>query len=97
VDKYERLLSRELGASDSDKSDSETQKNQIDQTNSETRKSQMLRLVQAGLGKIEKEAGVKRDIQEKITIVSSVKGAIDAAVKSALEAAVAWAVVCSAT
>ncbi|RYP53937.1 hypothetical protein DL768_001249 [Monosporascus sp. mg162] len=94
VDAYERLLSRELSEGDSSSTDETSQKNEIEQTNSKTRRSQMVRLVQAGLKKTEKEAAVKHDIQEKMHAVSSVKELIDAAVKLVPEAAIAWTGAC---
>ncbi|RYP42429.1 hypothetical protein DL768_010338 [Monosporascus sp. mg162] len=94
VDAYERLLSRELSEKDSSSTGETSQKNEIEQTDSKTRRSQMVRLVQAGLEKTEKEAAVKHDIQEKMHAVSSVKELIDTAVKSVPEAAIAWTGAC---
>ncbi|RYP84315.1 hypothetical protein DL770_005219 [Monosporascus sp. CRB-9-2] len=94
VDAYERLLSRELSEGDSSSMDETPQENEIEQTNLKTRRTQMVRLVQAGLKKIEKEAAVKHDIQEKMHTVSSVKELIDTAVKSVPEAAIAWTGAC---
>lgn len=94
MDAYERLLSRELSKGDSSSTDETAPKNEIEQTNSKTRWSQMVSLVQAGLEKTEKEAAVKHAIQEKMQAVSSVKELIGAAVKSVPEAAIAWTGAC---
>ncbi|KAI0593459.1 NACHT domain-containing protein [Biscogniauxia sp. FL1348] len=94
VDKYEKLLLREFGEKNSDSADETAQKNEIDQTNSEKRQSQMYQLVQAGLKKTEKEATVKGKIQDKMAYVLSIKGMIDTGIKAAPEAAIAWTGIC---
>lgn len=94
MDAYERLLSNVLGEGDSSSADETPPKNEIDQTNSETRRPQMLRFVQAGLKKTEGEDAVKHNIRGKMHAVISVKGLIDTAVKSSPEAALAWTGVC---
>ncbi|GAW26224.1 putative NWD1 protein [Rosellinia necatrix] len=94
VDAYEILLSRELRESDSNLTDETSQKNEIEQTNSKTRRSQMVRLVRAGLEKTEKEATVKNNIQGITDIVSPIKGLVSAAVNSVPEAAIAWTGAC---
>ncbi|KAI1648296.1 uncharacterized protein F4817DRAFT_70175 [Daldinia loculata] len=91
VDAYETLLSREL-IEDLSSTDEAVQNNDIDQTNSERRRSQMHRLVQAGLEKTGTEATVKQNIQGTMNYISPVKEFIDIAVKSVPEAAIAWTV-----
>ncbi|KAI0844300.1 hypothetical protein F5Y00DRAFT_256113 [Daldinia vernicosa] len=90
---YETLLSRDL-IEDLSSTDEAVQNNDIDQTDSERRRSQMHRLVQAGLEKTGKEATVKQNIQGAINYVSPVKELIDMAVKSVPEAAIAWTDAC---
>ncbi|KAJ8106757.1 hypothetical protein ONZ43_g6953 [Nemania bipapillata] len=96
VDAYERLLSRELSKGDlsSMEMDEAPLDNEIEQTDSKKRRSQMLSVVQAGLDKTKKEAAVKHAIQGKMHVVSSVKELISEAVKLAPEAAIAWAGAC---
>jgi hypothetical protein len=54
----------------------------------------MKQLVQAGLERTEKEAAIKRRIDDGLQSVYVVKGIIDKAVQVAPEAAVAWVGVC---
>lgn len=54
----------------------------------------MKQLVQAGLERTQKEAAVKRGIDDGLQAVHAVKGAIDKAVQAAPEAAIAWVGVC---
>jgi hypothetical protein len=94
VDAYERILSRELGKGEWDAVDLEPQNNVIGQGNSEQRRSQMMRLIQAGLDKTGKEATVKQKISDGMQVVQSVRGIIDRAVKASPEASLAWVGVC---
>lgn len=94
VDAYERILSRELSGGEWSSIDLESQKNEIEQGSPEKRRSQMMRFIQAGLDKTEKEAVVKQGIEDGMQAVHSVKGIIDKAVKVAPEAALAWVGVC---
>lgn len=54
----------------------------------------MMRLIQAGLEKTEKEAAVKQSLEDGMQAVHSVKGIIDKVVKAAPEAALALVGVC---
>lgn len=54
----------------------------------------MMRLIQAGLDKTEKEAAVKQGIEDGMQVVHSLGGIIDKAVKAAPEAALAWVGLC---
>lgn len=94
MDQYERLLSRELSEGDPSSTNEASPENEIEQTNSKTRRSQMVQLVQIGLAKTEKAAAVTHDIQDKMYVLSSVKELIDTAVKSVPEAAIAWTGTC---
>lgn len=91
---YERLLSRELGRGGLSSTDEVSQKNEIDQTNPETRQTQFEQLLQVGLEKTKKEAAVKQNIQGAMDIIDSLKGCIDEAVRLAPEAAIPWTSVC---
>jgi hypothetical protein len=77
VDAYERILSLELSGGKCSSTDLEPPKNEIEQVNLETRRSQMMRLIQAGLDKTEKETAVKQGIEDGMQAVHSVKGIID--------------------
>lgn len=94
VDAYERILSRELSGGEWSSINLESQKNEIEQGSPEKRRSQMMRLIQAGLDRTEKEAEVKQGIEDRMQAVHSVKNMIDKAVKAAPEAALAWVGVC---
>ncbi|EXM12786.1 hypothetical protein FOTG_18735 [Fusarium oxysporum f. sp. vasinfectum 25433] len=93
VDTYEKLLSRGLEG-DPGSTDLTLQKNDIEQENPAERRSQMTRLVEAGLKKIENEATVKQSIEKRMLPLSSAKRVIDTAVTASPEASLAWAGVC---
>lgn len=54
----------------------------------------MQQLVQAGLDRTQKQASIKRGIDEGLQVVQTVRGIVDKAVHAAPEAAVAWVGVC---
>ncbi|RSL86770.1 hypothetical protein CDV31_016354 [Fusarium ambrosium] len=54
----------------------------------------MQQLVQAGLDRTQKQASIKRGIDEGLQVVKEVKGMVNKAVQAAPEAAVAWVGVC---
>lgn len=54
----------------------------------------MQQLVQAGLDRTQKQASIKRGIDEGLKAVQAVRGIVDKAVHAAPEAAVAWVGVC---
>lgn len=88
---YETLLHRVLGGElgPADNPDGET-----DQAEEEQTQAQMVRLVEAGLKKTEKEADTKHKIEEGMRVVSSVRDLVGTALKHAPEAATAWGGVC---
>lgn len=93
VETYETLLSGELHK-DGDKSDdSVAEKNEIGSSR-ETRRQQMVQLVNVGLARTQKEAKIKGGIDEASNAVFAVKGVMDKAVTASPEAAVAWVGVC---
>jgi CTP synthase (UTP-ammonia lyase) len=51
-------------------------------------------LVQQGLDRTQKQASVKRGIDEGLQALQAVRGIVDKAVQAAPEAAVAWVGVC---
>ncbi|KAL3599813.1 hypothetical protein FPOAC2_04041 [Fusarium poae] len=55
---------------------------------------QMQQLIQAGLGRTQKQASIKQGIDEGLQAIQAVRGIMDSAVKAAPEAAVAWVGVC---
>ncbi|KAH6885000.1 NACHT domain-containing protein [Thelonectria olida] len=63
--------------------------NEIGKTR-ETRCRQMQQLVRAGLERTQKEASIKRGIDEGLQAVQTVRGIVDKAVQASPEAAVAW-------
>lgn len=50
----------------------------------------MQQLVRAGLERTQKEASIKRGIDEGLQAVQTVRGIVDKAVQASPEAAVAW-------
>jgi hypothetical protein len=94
VKAYEKILSRELDENASSSEASELQESGIEQTNPETRRSQMSQLIQAGLKKTERQAKVKQGVGEAMQVVLSAKETIGSAIQSMPQAALAWAGVC---
>ncbi|KAH7146737.1 hypothetical protein B0J13DRAFT_473574, partial [Dactylonectria estremocensis] len=93
VEAYEKILSAELHRGNLTSAAFESRGIEIGQTR-EARWGQMKQLVQAGLERTQKEAAVKRGIDDGLQAVHAVKGAIDKAVQAAPEAAIAWVGVC---
>ncbi|RYP18351.1 hypothetical protein DL765_003963 [Monosporascus sp. GIB2] len=91
VDEYQMVLHREL---EGESSAADIREGEDDQTDAEPTRTQMVRLVEAGLKKTEKEAAAKHKIQEGMRVVLSVKGLVGTAFKHAPEAAAAWGGVC---
>ncbi|KAN0075631.1 WD40-repeat-containing domain protein [Elaphomyces granulatus] len=88
---YETILSQELNGVDWNTiSESQLVKAMIEEKNPVERKSQMTRLVRAGLEKMETEANVKKRAGEAIQVVVSAKGVIDSVIKAVPQAALAW-------
>ena len=81
---YEAILSHEL-----DDSSKGAKENVIEQRNPVKRRSQMDRLLNAGLDKTQKLAKVGKNIGDMINIVLSVKEAIGSALQAVLIAALA--------
>ncbi|KAM5357116.1 hypothetical protein ACJZ2D_016601 [Fusarium nematophilum] len=93
VEAYERILSAGLHRNDSSPIASEPTENEIGKTQ-ETRCRQMQQLVQEGLDRTQKQASIKRGIDEGLQAVQAVRGIVDKAMHAAPEAAVAWVGVC---
>ncbi|KAJ4221159.1 hypothetical protein NW757_014473 [Fusarium falciforme] len=93
VEAYEKILSAELRRNDSSSVTFESTENEIGRTQ-ETRCRQMQQLVQEGLDRTQKQASIKRGIDEGLQAVQAVRGIVDKAVQAAPEAAVAWVGVC---
>ncbi|KAL6406189.1 hypothetical protein AUP68_10357 [Ilyonectria robusta] len=93
VEAYERILSAELCRNDSTSVASRPTENEIGRSR-DTRRHQMQQLVQAGLDRTQKQASIKRGIDEGLQAVQAVRGIVDKAVHAAPEAAVAWVGVC---
>ncbi|RYP74644.1 hypothetical protein DL771_002910 [Monosporascus sp. 5C6A] len=91
VDEYKKVLHRELGG---ESSAADIREREHDHTDAELSRTQMVRLVEDGLKKTEKEASAKYKIQEGMRVVSSVKELVGTALKHAPEAAAAWGGVC---
>ncbi|KAI5920616.1 WD40 repeat-like protein [Camillea tinctor] len=94
VDAYEILISQELCKHNQSSSNEEPPKNEVDQTNSNRRQTQMQQIVQAGLDKTDREDHRMRRIQSSIASVSSIKDLISQSLKTVPEAAIAWTGVC---
>ena len=94
VDAYEKILSCELKEADSSSVALELCENTIEQTNLMTRRSQMERLVQAGLKKTDREDKLKRDIGGAMQGVLSLKDIIGSALQPMPQAAIVWTGVC---
>ncbi|KAH7113468.1 hypothetical protein B0J13DRAFT_460790, partial [Dactylonectria estremocensis] len=93
VEVYEKILSARLRRNDSTSVAFESTGNKIGKT-PETRCHQMQQLVQVGLDQTQKEASIKRGIEEGLQAVQAVRVVVDKAVQAAPEAAVAWVGVC---
>ncbi|KAI9786212.1 MAG: hypothetical protein M1839_007622 [Geoglossum umbratile] len=93
LDAYERILSRELKGDTSSPDESQFE-NSIEQASATKRWSQMERLVQAGLKKIEGEDKVKQAVGEALQGFIAVKDIISLAVQTVPQAALAWIGVC---
>jgi len=99
VDIYEKILSASLDQKDADPADAShtvdltSQQNTIEQ-DSKKRCVQMRQLVQDGLKRTERDAKVKRGVEDGIQVVMTVKEVVDKAVQAAPEAAIAWVGVC---
>ncbi|KAN0071270.1 WD40-repeat-containing domain protein [Elaphomyces granulatus] len=92
---YEKILSQELDGVDWDTiSESQLVETMIEEKNPVERKSQMTRLVQAGLEKTETEANVKKGAGEAIQVVLSAKDMIGSVINDVPQAALAWTGVC---
>jgi hypothetical protein len=94
VDAYERILSRELEKDDSGPEGSQIAKNSIEQTDNDKRGLQMEWLVQAGLGKTERESNIKQTVGAALQGVLSLKDLIGSALQTTPQAALAWTGVC---
>ncbi|KAI8625445.1 hypothetical protein F5Y19DRAFT_265094 [Xylariaceae sp. FL1651] len=86
-DLYETILSRDLGGSE------DAQGNIIEQGQTE-RRTQMDRLLDAGLDKTARLVSVEENIGDAIKIILSVKEAIGSALQAVPVAALAWTGVC---
>ncbi|EEU33805.1 uncharacterized protein NECHADRAFT_89121 [Fusarium vanettenii 77-13-4] len=93
VGEYEKILSAKLHENDPSSVPRESTDNEIGETPG-TRCGQMQQLVQAGLDRTQKQASIKRGIDEGLQAIQAVRGIMDNAVKVAPEAAVAWVGVC---
>ncbi|EXL40444.1 hypothetical protein FOCG_17066 [Fusarium oxysporum f. sp. radicis-lycopersici 26381] len=93
VEAYEKILSVGLHRNDPSSVTCESTENEIGRTR-ETRCRQMQQLVQEGLDRTQKQASIKRGIDEGLQAVQAVRGIVDKAVQAAPEAAVAWVGVC---
>jgi hypothetical protein len=99
VDAYEKILSAQLKEQDTDASnltlsaDLASQQNEIAQ-DAGKRRMQMQQLVQNGLRRTEKDAKVKRGMEDGIQAAMVVKEIVDKAIQASPEAAVAWVGVC---
>ena len=92
---YEKILSQELDGVDWNTiSESQLVETMIEEKNPVERKSQMTRLVQAGLEKTETEANVKKGAGEAIQVVLSAKDMIGSVINDVPQAALAWTGVC---
>jgi hypothetical protein len=88
VEAYERILSAELDRNDSSFVASEPTEHEIGRTRG-TRCRQMQQLVQDGPDRTQRQASLKRGIDEGLQAVQAVRGIVDKVVHAAPEAAVA--------
>ncbi|KAF2183979.1 NACHT-domain-containing protein, partial [Zopfia rhizophila CBS 207.26] len=99
VDIYEKILSARLSQKDADPADTShsadlaSQQNAIEQ-DLDKRWMQMRQLVQDGLHRTERDANVKRGMEDGIQAAMAVKEVVDRAVQAAPEAALVWVGVC---
>lgn len=87
---YESILDVELGESE----DGDGAEKIVSQQGQNARKAQMHSLLQAGLNKTKKLAGVEKKVAVAINVVLSVKSALDSALTAVPIAAIAWTSVC---
>ena len=88
---YEKILSQELDGVDWNTiSESQLVEAMIEEKNPVERKSQMARLVRAGLEKTETEANMKKRAGEAVQVVVSAMGEIDYVIKAVPQSALAW-------
>ncbi|WAO93444.1 NACHT domain-containing protein [Fusarium falciforme] len=88
VEAYEKILSAGLHRNDLSSIACEPVENEIGRTR-ETRCRQMQQLVHEGLDRTQKQASIKRGIDEGLQVVQTVRGIVDKAVHAAPEAVVA--------
>ncbi|KAJ5341490.1 hypothetical protein N7541_010614 [Penicillium brevicompactum] len=92
LDGYEKILSHRL-RDESDELFPGSQENQINQKDSEIRRSQMRSAIETGLKNTEKEAKFKQGATEVLQIALGLNDMITLAIKRVPEAALAWSVV----
>jgi len=90
VEDYEKILSHELAPTPSVSPVSVIQENVIEQTDTETRRSQMRQLVNQGLAKTEQEARLKKGAGHVVDVALAANNTISTALKECPEAALAW-------
>jgi hypothetical protein len=90
---YERILSLSLDDNELDYV-GESQKSDIEQEDLDTRRSQMKRLIDAGLKKTERGAKVMQGIGDAVKVVLSARHMISLAIETMPQAALAWTGVC---
>ncbi|KAJ5338643.1 hypothetical protein N7452_005371 [Penicillium brevicompactum] len=92
LDGYEKILSHRL-RDESDEFFPASQENQINQKDSEIRRSQMRSAIEKGLKNTEKEAEFKQGATEVLQVALGLNDMITLAIKRVPEAALAWSVV----
>ncbi|KAJ5326548.1 uncharacterized protein N7506_009650 [Penicillium brevicompactum] len=92
LDGYEKILSHRL-RDESDELFPASQENQINQKDSEIRRSQMRSAIEKGLKNTEKEAEFKQGATEVLQVALGLNDMITLAIKRVPEAALAWSVV----
>ncbi|KAK3995703.1 hypothetical protein QBC44DRAFT_319239 [Cladorrhinum sp. PSN332] len=93
VDAYEKILSRQLQEG-LGSAVPESQPNIIAQDKPDTRRRQMMQLIQSGLAKTEREAKLKKDSSAPVDVVLSAKNVISSAIQAVPQAALAWTGIC---
>lgn len=94
VQEYEKILSRNLHGQGFNSPVTDSEKNVIAQDDTNTRRTQMRRLIDEGLNKTAREAKIKETIGTATQFIFSAKDIISSAIQAAPQAALAWTGVC---
>lgn len=90
VEVYERILSSELVQEEATSTTATPSNSNVIGQTGEQRWRQMKELVQAGLRRTQKEAAIKKGIEDKLQVIQAVSQRAEKAIMANPKAAVAW-------